>query len=263
MGLTDSAEYLHIKPAQLDPKDYDKLGIIDLHKQGYALGLTPDELFADVTDAYDGHDKEERIDIFLATINGKAIGSITTVNWSEGEPIRGDNYWSLLKKHAPQTHELVHPDNRRAVEVIGRVTHPDFRRKGISAGLLQFMAQEMQPALITGQTKSPEAVLARTSALDGLGFATFYGSFNTSGDTGLKIPSGLIESYLGVRNIPVEEDGVYYYEGRLGSGVPDLSQLPDNIKSSFGNVIAKQQAATNKSLTAVKPLISLRRDLVK
>lgn len=151
-----SFSYLKVKPAEINQQHFQNLELFDLVTKGYEYTGTQNELLESAYQEYDFHDKEDRITIFLALANGKAVGSLTAVDWSITEPIRGTTFWQNLKKQNESIFQRAKSYSPSAVEIIGSVTHPDFRRKGISSKLHKKVVETFTPSVVLAQTKHLE-----------------------------------------------------------------------------------------------------------
>lgn len=254
-----------LKPLDITEADYQKLGLVELVALGYGYQGTDEHLSEQTLTEYDGIDKEHRIDIFMAIHDGKAIGSLTTVNWSPLEPIRGQYFWDNLSKVDLLLCERAYIYSSYAFEIIGIVTHPDYRKRKVASTLLHEAAAILKPAFILGQTKAPAAVTAIANALSSLGYRTFFGDFEVTPSQNRELPfspSNLTNAHLAVRSHKLDEYGLLYVDtDMLLPTIPDVSEFPSCIQAAFGNVIDSQKRIGNIK-TAVKPLLSVHREVI-
>ncbi len=252
------------KPKDLTDADYKKLGLVELVTQGYGYQGSDNHLLEQTLAEYDGVDQEERIDIFMALAGNRAVGSITVVNWSPSEPVRGQYFWSHLQRTDHELGEKALAHFPYAFEIIGIVTHPLARNNGIASRLLETAAVEFNPSFVLAQTKSPEAVITVSNSLLKLGYTTFFGDTEiTEKPTAPHYsPHTLREAHLAVRGYILDEAGLLYIDpDLLVPSIPDVSNFPDYIKAAFREVI-KAQRRVVQSRTAVKSLLSIHQSLI-
>lgn len=251
-----------VKPKDLTDNDYQNLGLAELVAKGYGYSGTPKYLLEQAQVEYDGVDKEDRFDIFLALANGKAVGSVSAIDWSASEPKRGKKFWEAIQKTDPALFERA-KSVPHAFDVAGIVTHPDYRNRKIAKRLLWEAVIQLKPSFIVGQTKTPEAVMTRTNALNDAGFVTFYGDSAISQlliDT--DVGKTVLNAYLFARNKTLDEHGLLYVDTTLLlPTVPDVSTFPAYVQDAFRSVIEGQQRIGDAK-TAAKPLISVSKNLL-
>lgn len=260
-------EIRHFKPAGLTPDDYQRFGLVDLVAQGYGYQGTDEQLLDQAQTEYDGIDQENRFDIFLALSGGRAVGSLSTIDWSPAEPNRGEPFWRRLGELNYRLSQRALDFSGRAFAIAGIVTHPEARDRKIAKRLLQTAVKSLHPAAVVSQTKTPAAVLARANALRELDYRTYYGIHEvTSGSEQLGlyafVPAELTEAYLYARQDTMDEYGLMYQDAEfLLPEVPDTDGFPSYIQKAFKDVIKGQQRVSNTK-TVTKPIISVHRTIL-
>lgn len=254
-----------VKPAEISDDDYYKLGLVELVALGYGYTGTPEYLLEQAKIEYDGDDKEDRFDIFLALINDKVIGSLSTTNWSPTDLNRGQYFWRNLQDIDPLLSQRAYKFSPYAFEVGGIVTHPEFRNQKIARKLIHEATTVLKPAFVFGQTKTPEAVITRANPLRKLGYRTFFGEIEISTDptdNPTFSPTTIINAHLAVRDKKLDDWGlVYVNTDLLLPTIPDISNFPQNISRAFNNIIEGQKRLKDTQ-TAVKPLISVYKEII-
>lgn len=253
--------FTKMKPAEIDRRLYDDLGLIELVALGYGYSGSYQHLLEEAQIEYDGVHKKDRFNIFFALAQGKAIGSLSTTNWSSTDEKRGKDFWGHLQTLDPQLWQRAGAFSFSAFEVGGIVTHPEWRKQKIARSLLQQAITDLLPTFVLGVTKSPAAVLTRANTLRELDYRTFYGDYEVTGGSleGLPpfSPITLVEAHLATRGQRLDKFGLRYVgTDLLLPTIPDVSTFPVYIKQAFASLLEGQTYA-GETKTAVKPLISI------
>lgn len=260
--LQTPIEIKKVKPSELTLESLQTLGLIDLVTKGYGFKGTPLHLLGQTIAEYDG--EEERTTSYLAILEGKAVGSLAIRSWSIEDEKVGKMFWKELSIKDPTLYNKSLKFSTEASKIAGIITHPDYRNRKIARQIYKFMVEDMNPSFIIGDTKTPEAVLIRASALSEFGYRTFFGNSEVTPQN----PKNFTEVHLGVLESEFSaaqctlENGIYY-EGVdiLLPTIPAVSMFPKYIQESFKDLIEAQVAAGD-GRTATKPLISIRSKLL-
>jgi GNAT superfamily N-acetyltransferase len=175
---------------------------------------------------------------------------------------------TLARSLQPSKERALSADEATALasvyEVNDTIVLPDYRRRGVATVLWQEAVRELKPDIIVGQTNNPDQVLARSSALVGLDFRTFYGTVETT-PTGSQEQTSEHEqirqaviAYLGGVS---DERSVWTHElfgCFLKPTLPDLSSYPRHIQTAFAPVSTAQDQAGDRKV-AISSLISVSR----
>jgi GNAT superfamily N-acetyltransferase len=243
---------------EFSPDDLTTLGLLELVSQGYGYPMDEDAR----TSAEEDFARADR-DRFslLALKDGKAVSAVSFGRWRMGhESKRGDAFWRLLGRQKPALARQALEFSDEAYVMIGIVTLPDYRKNGIAKRLLQQGIRDGTPSIVVGETKTPSAVVARASALAGLGYRTFYGAAEVT--PGNECDTSELAEHLSLvyaktfdnalEDFPV----IYTTTDVLLPNVPDASTFPPHIQAAFAGVRSSQQKAGDTK-TAVMPLISV------
>ncbi len=153
-----------------------------------------------------------------------------------------DPFWKELRRRRP---DLSDP-NLLACYIQGIVVHPSWRNRGIASELLQTMTDYYQPAIIMGQTKTPEAVAIRSKVLHEYGHRSFYGFHEvTPGSKSTEDYKGFdfVHAAFTSEGRVADEKGVYIVDPDiLPSYVPDTINFPAEIQNAFVPVIDAQES---------------------
>lgn len=156
-------------------------------------------------------------------------------------------------------------DQFNSFGVNGIVTLPEYQGKGLGKRMYQKAIEELEIDCLTGSTKSPSAVLARSSAARRYGMRTFYGYFEVtsevlSGKT--RAHEGLLKSYLERDHKAYDADAVFYKDVNiLPPTLPSLTNTPDYLREPF-ELLTGKQIAKGDTETAAMPLISIKNSLL-
>ena len=155
---------------------------------------------------------------------------------------------------------------KKVVNVSGIVVKHEHRGKGLASNLFKFAIETLKPDLFVGNTKSPSAVLARSSSLSKFGFVTYYGLSNVTSNVDVNISDKYLDflnGYIQIKKVNHDSDFVYTVSiDLLPSNIPDTSTFPKYIENAFIPVV-KKQVEIGSSFTAVMPLISIESSLLQ
>lgn len=261
----ESFEIQKLKPSQLNLEVAVSLHIEELITKGY--GFEGVGVSAGIRALSEYDEKEERAVIYIATQDGRAVGSLVTTRWTPDDEY-GKKFWADLKQKNRSLFRRLSKLSPLGINISGITTHPEFRRQGLAERVYKYLILESSPSFITGITKSPEAVIARANVLRKLGYRTFYGNTEVTPDRPedfTNVHQNLLDADVKARGDALEESadgtGVYYIEGWLPRAIPDISKFPSYIQKAFEDVIEAQKAADaagNNKKIAIKPLVSVR-----
>src|SRR5882757_5209338 len=124
--------------------------------------------------------RDDEATIFLAREDGATVGSLTLVRWSELYRYRdGRDFWENLRELNPDFSGQLSEEQTFAFNVGGIVVHPEARGQGIGKAMYEQAIDIYNPALIVGQTKTPGAVMLRSTFPK---YRTFYGDVEVTRD---------------------------------------------------------------------------------
>ncbi len=151
-----------------------------------------------------------------------------------------------------------------AFGIHGIVVRPELKGLGIGKRLYSEAAKLQEVKLIGGNTKTPEAVLARSKGVAQSDMRTFYGYYElTPGREGpTRVHDRLIKEFLSKKEVFDHENAVILKStDTLLPNVPNLFNYPGHLYESFKPVIESQRELGNFK-TAAMPLISIRKELL-
>lgn len=147
-------------------------------------------------------------------------------------------------------------------EVGGVGTVPESRGTGVQKAMWQQMAQELTPTVIIGESENPAAVAARSNALVGLDYRTFFGDTEVtpgpdSGGQATHDAESLNAAYISLGD---GKDGFLESAPEFtAKDISDASSFSSAIQQAFKRLYdARTNTADGVSLT--QPLISIRTD---
>jgi len=195
--------------------------------------------------------------VYFATLDTIEIASLS-VN-TRPNTLK-DPFWKNLRVKRPNIRD---PD-LLAIYMQGIVVHPLHRKNGIASQLLRGMVQHYDPVVVLGQTKTPEAVAARSKTLAELGYRSFYGFIEvTPGCDYRKESEGLdfIQASFASEHFasgPISDRGIYFVDPDImPSYVPDTTHAAPEIQRAFVPVVEAQELVGHLK-TASSVLVSVK-----
>lgn len=163
-----------------------------------------------------------------------------------------DPFWGNLRARRS---DLSDP-NTLACYIQGIVVHPSYRNRGIASHLLHTMTEFYQPAVIMGQTKTPEVVAVRSKILQEYGYRSFYGFHEVTpgaqSDENTKNIDSIQAAFASEQKTP-DDLGIYIVDPDiLPSYTPNTDRFPPEIQRAFLPIIE-----TQKSLGPLKAAASV------
>lgn len=191
--------------------------------------------------------------VYFTKVNNIEVASLSIIT-RPNNPI--DPFWTDLQTRRPR---LIDP-NLLAIYIQGIVVHPSMANKGIASQLLETMVEYYQPAIIFGQTKTPEAVYVRTKVLTELGYRSFYGFSEVTLGSDVKENfdgRDFIHAAFAAEGVTPTEEGVYVAESYvLPSYFPVTDNFPSKIQRAFIPIQNIQQSLGSQR-TAATVLVSI------
>ena len=151
---------------------------------------------------------------------------------------------------------------KKTYNMSGIVVSPKCQKRGLGKWMLVEAMRRLPPCeVVVGNTKTPMAVLARSSAMGELGFRTFYSAYEVTPNSEHQITTDHAQYLLGYLDIKKKDNvaaGYLYPVSRdiLPTYVPEVEGLPDYIQA-FDPIIRMQQEVGDRE-TIVSPLISIK-----
>lgn len=247
-------------PSDLSVDDLYRFGLVSLISQGYGFTGTEEELLEQTRNEYGDDDK--RTLIFLAFDGRIACGSLV-YKQIDNEEESGTRFWSQLAKEASDVARKMRESNLSAQDTLGFVIDKNHQgQNNVSTLLVGHALATLRPGIVLGETKTPKAVLARGSWQN---YRTFFGNDEvTKGNVRVAANEhkGVLAAYYARTQDTPDSFEVIYTEIRtLSPYIPDVKDFPEHIQRGFQPIINAQRAAGNTK-TAIKPLISIRADLL-
>lgn len=249
-------------PSSLEINSFMKSGLVELVARAYGRNDIYFNLLYSAMGEYKG--KNERKTNFVARIDGKPVGSISTSNWKVDDGKNGTEFWKELKSINSAMYE-------KSLKwpvwgyVMGAVVDPDFRNQGVANNLYKALVKKLQPSFIWGDTKTPQAVYSRAKSLADLGFRTFYGKYEVTPERfqeDAKEHLPILKADMLSEQFTLDENLIFWQDVvALPSYVPNVSSFPLPIQKAFEDVIEAQKKAGDQRV-ASKPLISIRSAII-
>lgn len=202
--------------------------------------------------------------VFLARQDDKAVGVLTLLFWRDAEKDkRGKRFWPKIRELDPEFPTPAEIEGMVACDVAGVVTDPSIRGNGIGKHLYAMATDSHNLGIIVGQTKTPGAVMLRSTLP---GYRTFYGDAEvtrTHPQPQTAEHQALMRAYLHAREqvMVSGETTVFEYVGRIAPTVPDVAGYPEIIQGAFAPVIRAQKRYSE--CTVMSGLISVKSHLLK
>lgn len=172
-----------------------------------------------------------------------------------------DPFWNDLQSRQSQ---VLNP-NLLAIYMQGIVVHPSVANNGIASQLLRTMVEYYRPAVILGQTKTPEAVHVRSKVLTELGYRSFYGFHEITFGNNKEDhhDQNFIHAAFVSESVTPTELGVYFVEPHvLPSYFPITDKFSSEIQRAFLPIqqaqksIGEDKVAASVLVSVTEPLLS-------
>lgn len=238
--------------------DIDNPNLEDLVKNGYQFDTTLfGEDFIHWRKQVEYHFAQI---VYMAKVDDVEVASLSiNTYYNTPESI----FWKTIRSKRANLSD----SNLLAVYIQGIVVHPSFRNNKIASRLLGIMADFYQPSVVLGQTKTPEAVAARSNTLVNFGYRTFYGFTdvtpsveNTSTNNSIDIIKAAVDAEPFALN--PNGNAVYFVDPDiLPSFMPDTTNFSPEIQQGFEPVIRAQESI-GRLKTAASVLVSVNNSLL-
>ncbi len=258
-------EIIQYSPSEIVTTLEENSPLARLASSGYDLSSYSKSHPLEAALAEYNHPDDEAV-IFVAKEGEEAVGSLVLMLWKDNpQDKRGSKFWPRLRGLDPALAERLSQFNHLACDVGGVVVLPQKRNQGIGKLLYQTGLEVINPGILVGQTRTPQAVMLRSKLS---GFRSIYGQ--TEVTTSHPQPQTeehlfLAEAYLlALSAIEVNHQPgalVYAFATGIAAPVPDVSGYPDIIKQSFQPVIdfqSKLNAEKNRGHIVMSPILSIR-----
>lgn len=224
-------------PEEIDDEMLDRLDLYRIIRE--STSITDEEKVKQLT-KFSFQDNMLPKMSFIAEKDGKAIGYLLLAKLFEDTDPAGNKYTE--------------------VHITGTATESQWRGKGVQKKLWRQMIDEVNPSIISGESKNPAAVAARANILAQLGYRTYFGDTDITpgAEENTPVPPFVNEISENIIAPRGGKNGLFQAPSEyFVAETPDVESFSPLIQKAFEPLLAAQSQAGNE-VAVVRPLISVK-----